>query len=314
MSTGEDHLIAWLREHTEIPSGLCPIGMGDDMAQIHWEKDSVCVTTDMLLEGVHFDLAEASLQQVGYKAMAVSLSDCAAMATIPVAAVASLGLSSACDTTDVQQIHAGLQQVGRVFGCALVGGDTTRWPQPGNLVINIAMLSRPASGRAPVARSGARVGDVIAVTGALGGSRRGHHLTFTPRVNEALNLHEQVDVHAMMDLSDGLSTDLHRLCRASRVGALVCAQELPLTPEARQQPDPVAAALNDGEDFELLFTVNAADFDRLKTAWRGPLPLTAIGRIEAGDRICLEQGNGRSAPLNSRGYDHFSTASGGEHG
>lgn len=314
MSPGEDHLITWLRTHTDIPQGLCPIGMGDDMAQIHWENDSVCVTTDMLLEGVHFDLAEASLQQVGYKAMAVSLSDCAAMATIPVAAVVSLGLPSTSDTTDVQQIHAGLQQAGRLFGCALVGGDTTRWPQPGCLAINIAMLSRPASGHSPVPRDGAKVGDVIAVTGTLGSSRLGHHLTFTPRVSEALNLIEQAEIHAMMDLSDGLSTDLQRLCQASRVGACVRAQDLPLSPQARIQPDPVAAALNDGEDFELLLTLNPADFEKLKSAWRFPVPLTAIGRIEAGNQMRLEQSNGCSVSLTPRGYDHFSTANGDEHG
>lgn len=314
MSTGEDHLINWLCMHTDIPQGLCPIGMGDDMAQINWENDSVCVTTDMLLEGVHFDLAEASLPQVGYKAMVVSLSDCAAMATIPVAAVVSLGLPSTCDTADVQQIHAGLQQAGRLFGCALVGGDTTRWPRPGNLVINIAMLSRPAPGHNPVPRNGAEVGDVVAVTGTLGGSRLGHHLMFTPRVSEALNLIELVEIHAMMDLSDGLSTDLQRLCQASRVGAHIRAQDLPLTPEARQQPDPVAAALNDGEDFELLFTLNPADFERLKSAWRFPLLLTAIGRIEAGSQMRLEQSNGCSVSLIPRGYDHFSTANGDEDG
>jgi len=312
MSTGEDHLVTWLRAHTDIPQGLCPIGIGDDMAQVRWAEDSLCITTDMLLEGVHFDLAEASLAQVGYKAMAVSLSDCAAMGTLPVAAVVSLGLPSTCDPAHVQQIHAGLQEAGCAFGCALVGGDTTRWPQPGHLVVNIAMVSRPAAGHRPVLRSGAQVGDVLAVTGSLGGSGLGHHLSFTPRVREALLLTEQVDVHAMMDLSDGLSTDLQRLCRASEVGAVIRASDLPLSPRAQSRPDPLDAALNEGEDFELLFTLSPADFEKLISKWQDSVPLTAIGAIETGDRIAMENPDGSLSPLVPGGYDHFTPRSEGK--
>jgi thiamine-monophosphate kinase len=309
MSTGEDDLVTWLRAHTDIPRGLCPIGIGDDMAQVRWAEDSLCITTDMLLEGVHFDLAEASLTQVGYKAMAVSLSDCAAMATHPVAAVVSLGLPSTYEPVHVQQIHTGLQEAGRAFDCALVGGDTTRWPRPGHLVVNIAMLSRPAAGRHPVPRSGAQVGDVIVVTGSLGGSGLGHHLTFTPRVREALLITEYVDVHAMMDLSDGLSTDLRRLCRASEVGAVIRAMDLPLSSQAQSKSDPRDAALNEGEDFELLFTLSPAHFGVLKSRWQEPVPLTAIGAIETGSWIAVENPDGSLSPLVPGGYDHFAPGS-----
>jgi thiamine-monophosphate kinase len=305
MSVSEDQLVAWLTRHTEIPPELCPIGIGDDMAQLRWQADSVCITTDMLVEGVHFDLAETTLEQVGYKAMAVSLSDCAAMATIPVAAVVSLALPRGGETGLVRQLHRGLQQAGRAFDCAVVGGDTTRGTARNGLVVNVAMLSHPPAGRHPIARNGARVGDVIAVTGALGGSRRGHHLHFTPRVREALMLAEGAELHAMMDLSDGLSTDLHRLCRASRSGALIRAADLPLSASARKQPDPLHAALNDGEDFELLFTLTPADFARLKSAWQCPTALTAVGTIEAGTSLRLEGETGAVEPLRPGGYDHF---------
>lgn len=305
MSTSEDHLVAWLRGHTAIPEGLCPIGIGDDMAQVRWQADSICMTTDMLLEGVHFDLAEASLDQVGYKAMAASLSDCAAMATVPVAAVIALGLPSSGTADQVQQIHRGLEKAGRAFDCALVGGDTTRWSGSEALVVSVAMVSRPPAGRSPVARDGARAGDVIAVTGVLGGSRTGHHLAFTPRVREALTLAERAEIHAMMDLSDGLSTDLQRLCEASRVGAVIRAADLPLSESARAQSDPLGAALHDGEDFELLFTLDPAEFAALAAGWPHDAPLTAIGTIEATPRLRLEERPGQFKPLVSRGYDHF---------
>jgi thiamine-monophosphate kinase len=306
MKSSEDQLVDWIKEHAIVSPELCPIGIGDDMAQIRWDTaDSVCITTDLLLEGVHFDLSGATLEQVGYKAMAVSLSDCAAMATIPVAAVVSVGLPAAFGIAQVQQLHNGLLKAGQAFDCMLVGGDTTRWRQAGLLTVNVAMLSRPPLGRSPVTRHTARVGDVIAVTGQLGGSLSGWHLDFIPRVREALRLVELTEIHAMMDLSDGLSSDLNRLCRASGVGARVQNEWIPITPAALTGEDPWAAAFNDGEDFELLFTLTPENWRTLQDTWDRSVPLTAIGTIQAGSGVVLRDSTGHESELPPLGYDHL---------
>ncbi len=170
MSLTEDQLTAWFEGQRRLDARRFPIGIGDDMAQVRLEVgDSVFVTTDMLLEGVHFDLASATLEQVGYKAMATCLSDCAAMATRPLAAVVSLGLPSGFTAESVKLLHAGLLQAADRYDCPLVGGDTTCWKDQTPLAVNVAMLSGLA-GRKPITRAGARVGDAVCVTGSLGGS------------------------------------------------------------------------------------------------------------------------------------------------
>src|SRR5262249_50875367 len=155
--------------------------------------------TDMLLEGSCFLLAEAGPRRVGRKAMAVNLSDIAAMAGRPVAAVVSVGLPRKGGRTPAQEPYLGLRGGAAALGPPLVGGDTNSWDGP--LVISVTVLGE-ATGRGPVRRAGARVGDWLLVTGPLGGSILGKHLDFTPRVREALRLHAVADLHAMIDVSD----------------------------------------------------------------------------------------------------------------
>ena len=166
------------------------------------------------------------------------------------------------------------------------------------------MLSKPGD-KPPVRRNGAKVGDVICVTGSLGGSGRRKHLEFEPRVNEALKIVRIADLHAMMDISDGLSTDLNRICDQSGVGALVEASAVPISEDARTQADPLGAALNEGEDFELLFTLSPDQWDRLHRQWDDPVPLTAIGRITNTGRMEIRMPDGRTAELRPGGYDHL---------
>jgi thiamine-monophosphate kinase len=185
-----------------------------------------------------------------------------------------------------------------------VGGDITKWKRAGALVLCTTALGRSTVGK-PITRSGARVGDRICVTGSLGGSRSSRHLEFTPRVAESIRIAKKVPVHAMIDISDGLSTDLNRLCRHSGVGAIVEAAAIPVSEAASETKDPLSAALNDGEDFELLFTLSPRNCEKLLAWWNEPAPITEIGRITDTGKVRI-RGSGDTYDLPSGGYDHLS--------
>jgi len=304
MRANEDEITAWFARRSNLSAADFPIGIGDDMAQIRWGWGSVFVTTDMLLDGVHFDLGDASLEQAGYKAMAVSLSDCAAMATQPVAAVVSTALPKGFGEKELKELHAGIRRAGDKYGCALVGGDITSWGSDNPFAISVAMLSRPA-GNEPVRRSGAKVGDCICVTGSLGGSGCGRHLEFEPRVREAMQIAGAVKVHSMIDISDGLSSDLNRICRQSGVGAIIKAELIPISEEAKRNEDPLGSALNDGEDFELLFTLSPQEFENLLRCWDGPIAITKIGAIAETQKMQIKMGDGQIKDLEAKGYEHL---------
>jgi thiamine-monophosphate kinase len=295
--------IEWLRRLTPAdPRTL--IGPGDDTAALRLTPGAPClVTTDMLLDGSCFRLAEAGPRQVGRKAMAVNLSDIAAMAGRPVAAVASVGLPRQGGRALAEELYHGLREVADTFHTALVGGDTNSWDGP--LVISVTVLGE-ATSRGPVRRSGARPGDWLLVTGPLGGSIHGKHLTFTPRVREALELHSLADLHAMIDISDGLAADLNHILEESRCGAVLRAESIPIADEASQLTADrhlLDHALSDGEDFELLFAVAPDDARALLRTQPVPgVTLSHIGEcVEQG--LWLEEG-GQRRPLTPMGYVH----------
>jgi len=305
MITGEDEITEWFARQSSLPKDKFPIGIGDDMAQIRLDLNvSVLVTTDMLLDGVHFDLKRVTLKQAGYKAMAVSLSDCAAMATEPVAAVVSVALPKAFGKEELKELHSGITTAGEKYGCALVGGDITRWRAGEPFAISVAMLSKPSSNE-PIRRSGAKVSDIICVTGLLGGAGSGRHLEFEPRVKEAIKIAQMVTVNSMIDISDGLSSDLSRICQASGVGAVINAEQIPISDHAQRAESPLSSALNDGEDFELLFTLSQTDSQKLLKNWDAPIPITQIGKIIDTKKIQIEMPDGRISDLQAKGYDHL---------
>jgi thiamine-monophosphate kinase len=301
-SSGEFAYIGWLRQLTPADPRVL-IGPGDDAAAVRLACDKVLVTTDMLLEGSCFRLAEAGPFLVGRKAMAANLSDIAAMAGRPVAAVVSVGLPKQGGRALAEELYRGLREMADAFNTALVGGDTNSWDGP--LVISVTILGQPTP-RGPVRRNGARPGDWLLVTGPLGGSILGKHLTFTPRVDEALSLHALADLHAMIDISDGMAADLWHICVESRCGAVLRAADIPITDEARRMNDqlaPLDHALGDGEDFELLFAVTPEDGRRLiATQPIAGLTLSCVGE-------CVDQGlwlerEGKRELLEPRGWVH----------
>lgn len=266
--------------------GTFPIG--DDAAILtlpNNRKESLIFTTDAIVEGVDFRLGRrgAAPEVVGHKALAVNLSDIAAMGGKPVAFVAAFGIPGRLSQAWVERMAKGIIRLARRFGVAWVGGDISR---ASRLFVSIALLGKGKRGRL-VARSGARRGDSIYVTGTLGGSIEGKHLLFTPRLREAQFLLSRCQPTAMIDLSDGFIQDLGHILRASRVGARVELGRIPISRIARKRSGAshrraLRSALSDGEDFELLFTLSPRKGRGLEGAWPRAfprVPLTKVGEI-----------------------------------
>ncbi|MFI4911348.1 MAG: thiamine-monophosphate kinase [Sedimentisphaeraceae bacterium JB056] len=305
MDTKESKITGYFAQKSDLDPVDFPIGIGDDMAQMRFGGlDSALITTDMLLDGTHFDTNIHSLEDIGYKSMAASLSDCASMATIPFAAVAAVALPLDFSSNDLKKLHSGIIKSGDMFGCKLIGGDITSWSIPeGKLAVNITMLSKPAKTE-PVRRSTAQIGDAVCVTGFLGGSLEGKHICFVPRVREALEIARIAKPTAMMDISDGISTDLTHLTRLSNVGAELEEKLIPISSAAMQKNNPLQAALNDGEDFELLFTLSPADYENLKTNWNMETPISRIGTITR-QGLTIKLKSGKLENIKPSGFDHM---------
>jgi thiamine-monophosphate kinase len=307
----EFELIDWIRgQQSERTFQGTAVGIGDDCAILDVAQGcQLLVTTDMLMDGRHFVLERDGPEAVGYKTMGVNLSDIAAMAGRPRAAVVAVALPRAAAVETAKGLHAGLRGMADAFDVDLVGGDTNAWDGP--LVITLTVLGETTP-RGAVRRAGARPGDLILVTGPLGGSLfRGRHLRPQPRVREALAIHKTATIQAMIDLSDGLSSDLgHILEESPGTGAVLDAASIPIHPDAvamsEQDGSPALDhALHDGEDFELCLVVPPEEAHRLLANPPAQARLVLIGEITADSGLRLRAPDGTLSPLIAHGFDHF---------
>lgn len=294
-------------------------GAGDDCAVLDLGvlDKLILFKTDAVVEGIHFT-SETPPEKIGRKALARGLSDIAAMAGTPTAVLVTLALPKKFDVDFIGKIYDGLNALAAQTGVAIVGGETTTNPE--RILISISLLGTVPRGK-QLSRGGAKAGDAIFVTGDLGGSIAGKHQDFEPRLAEARWLAEHFSIHAMMDLSDGLAGDLRHIVNASQVGAEILKSALPVSRAAKlaakENPSakPAAlAALTDGEDFELLFTLASKDAVKLLDEWKKRFPklaLSCIGKIVAGEGILLRDKHG-SHKLNAQGYEHFASRETGQ--
>lgn len=287
------------------------VGAGDDCAVLDFglPDKSILFKTDAVVEGVHFT-NETEPERIGHKALGRCLSDIAAMGGTPTHAVVTVALPDNYDPERISLIYRGLNALALRHSVAIVGGETTTNPE--RLLISVALLGTVCKDKVGL-RSGAQVGDGIFVTGKLGASITGKHLDFEPRLEEGRWLVENFTIHSMMDLSDGLAGDLRHIMKQSGVGALLHAEMIPLSREAitcsreRSTAKPaLLAALTDGEDFELIFTVPAKQAVTLKDKWKEQFPnlaLSCIGKITKEPGLHLKDERG-IRELHDHGYVH----------
>ncbi|MGA7273712.1 MAG: thiamine-phosphate kinase [Candidatus Udaeobacter sp.] len=289
---GEDRLLNELLPHLA-PGKAVVAGPGDDCAVVETQDHGklLVLKTDCVVESVHF-LRGTNALDVGWKAMMRPLSDFAATSAVPQFALITLMLSEKTNVAWVKQLYQGLRRAADRFRVSIVGGETSSTPGP--MAISASVIGFVEKDRW-VSRGGAKPRDDLFVTGRLGGARKRKHLRFIPRLMESRWLTKNFSIHAMMDLSDGLGTDLPRLARASKVGFKIEQKNLPLSRGAK-----INDAISNGEDYELLFAISPRERDRLEHGWRKKfpkLPLTRIGRLNPKSEI--------RNPKLPGGYVHF---------
>jgi thiamine-monophosphate kinase len=324
---GEFGLISRLVSRLAAPGENVVLGPGDDAAAVRLGGTALA-TADLLLEGLHFDLAFSSAGDVGWKALAVNVSDIAAMGGVPRYALVSLGAPASTPVAMLEALYDGLGECARAFGVWVVGGDTVGSDR---LIVSVAVLG-DAGPSGVVSRGGARAGDVICVTGSFGGAAAGlwllrgahederavalldrfpgliaAHRRPTPRVREGLAA-AAAGATAMIDVSDGLAADVGHICDASGLGVEIRAASVPVAGgvtdvAAWAGADPNRLALGGGDDYELAFAIPAAQVSALAEAL-APTPVTPIGELVGDERILIERDGARS-PLAGLGWDHF---------
>jgi thiamine-monophosphate kinase len=334
-SLGEFGLIKHLTDHFEIINESTIKGVGDDAAVIEYKDMVTLVSTDMLIEGVHFDLSYMPLQHLGYKAVTVNLSDICAMNAMPKQITVSIALSNRFPVEAVEELYSGIRAACNNYKVDLVGGDTTT--SHSGLIISVTAIGE-AKKEEVVYRNGAKEKDLVCVSGDLGGAYMGLQLlerekavfkenpTIQPDLDgndyileRQLKPEARIDIpillkslgvkpHAMIDVSDGLASELFHICTQSGVGCELYEDKIPLDPMTYDRArdfnlDPTMCALSGGEDYELLFTVPLSDYEKVNN---NP-DITIIGHItDKNSGMNLVTKNGLSTPLKAQGWDAFS--------
>ncbi|MFC1498778.1 thiamine-phosphate kinase [Verrucomicrobiota bacterium] len=304
--TGEFSTIERLRSllpagEDKSPGDDCAVVQTTDNTSFDW-----LLTSDPVIEGIHFDSSTDPLS-IGYKAIGRALSDLAAMGGEPYWALINIVAPSETDVSRLEEIYKGATSIAAKFDLAIVGGDISMGK---TLELHVF-----AAGRVPadcaVYRKGAEPGNIIYVTGSLGGSFKRKHLSFQPRVTEGIWLRSESWPTSMIDISDGLASDLRHIISPTETGAELDIAKIPISPEALSMKDNISAlnhALCDGEDFELLFTIPASKTELFESSWKDTFDLacTAIGRItDKKDEIEMADKNGKHTILKNKGYEHF---------
>ena len=299
--------IKWIKKQSKCKKPVL-VGIGDDSAVIDVRNTkSFVITTDTLLDGTHFEQKKCSPKQIGRKAIASSISDIAAMGCKPVYALISISIPSSSSTEYCNQIYNGILDITNKYDVQIIGGDIVSGDCP--LSINVTIIGTAAE-RKPVLRSGAKVGDIVMVTGKLGGSILGKHLQVEPRVDEGIILNKDFHVNSMIDISDGLLIDLHHILEESNVGAVIDEHCIPVSRDAIKlsrttKKSPISHAMTDGEDYELLFTVTKTNAVKIARSKIFNIPLTEIGYIQKGNGLFVRDTNGGKRLVSPKGYEHL---------
>lgn len=306
----EQSFLAYLRGRTRgLPQ--VDVGIGDDAAIISMGDSEVkqVACTDQIIDGVDFLSESQPLASIGYKSIAINLSDIAAMGARPSAALVTLALPQANATEIAGEVYEGILEACQEYGVAIAGGDLST--HDGVLSISVTMLGTITH---PWLRSAAVEGDAVFVSGSLGGSIQGRHLRPVPRIRLAEQLRKHVDVHAAIDVSDGFSLDLDRLLAASRVGIEMDIERIPISQAAHELSrtsgrSPLQHAWSDGEDFELIFTVASEDADRLAELPKDALEasVTRVGTVVGRTGLWKRNAGSKLERVFPQGYVHGQT-------
>lgn len=301
----EEDVITLIKRRLKMKGPGVVVGPGDDTAVLTYDKKHyLLLTTDCVVENIHFTRHHATPFSVGRKAMAVNLSDIAAMGGIPLYALASVGLPKGFSRRDINELLNGMQEMCDTYRFDIVGGNLTRAPV---LFVDISLAGKVEKKYLKL-RTGAGVGDLVFVTGHLGGTIVKKHLSAVPRIKESRKLIKSVTITAMMDISDGISSDLTRMADANGTGFVIKLDSIPVSEDAVKmsmtKEEAVFHALNDGEDYELLFTVSPTDRDKVPERI-GSLPITCIGRMTDEKRYIGVWDSGKKVHIKPAGYSHF---------
>lgn len=321
---GEFGLIDLIRKKIFSKGQQVIVNIGDDAAVIKSSPDRLLIfTTDTMVEKIHFDLSYFTFEEIGWKAMAANLSDIAAMGGLPKYALVSVGVPKSMQAEDVLSIYKGASRIARRYGCKIIGGDTTLVPR--ELFVSIALLGEVEK-EFVTTRSEAKKGDLICVTENLGEAQAGleflklhgrqnlslvrKHLRPRPRIDESRILTRNLKINSMVDISDGLSSDLFHLTEASQLGAVVYQQHIPISSKCLKlasllNKSPISWALSSGEEYELLFTVNRKYRNKIDRI-RKQVDVTVIGEmVDKGQGVRLVNELGKRKKLTKMGFVHF---------